>query len=146
MSIKAVIDTNLLVRAIISPGGGSAVLIKKLKQGCFQSITSSQHLREIYQVLAYPHIKERYKITDNQRKRLISQLYTRSIFLTPTGRIALCKDPKDDYLIEIALLGQITHLVTEDRHLHNDSKIVYFLSLHNIEVIRLKEFLMVLTS
>lgn len=120
--------------------------MKILKQGVFQSITSLHHLREVYEVLAYPHIRERYKITAQQRKRLVSQLYTRSIFLTPVGKLSLCNDPKDDYLIEMAFLGQATHIVTEDKHFHNDPTLIYFLSRYDIEVLTLKEFLTLLSS
>lgn len=146
LKMRAVIDVNVFVSGTISTTGGSTFVIDQLKQGAFQAITSRQHLREIYQVLAYPRLRRKYKITDKQRRRLVAQIYARSIFVKPRGHLAICRDPKDDYLIEMALLGRAAYLVTEDADLFDDSALVRFLRLHKVTVVRLAEFVATLHS
>ncbi len=68
-----------------------------------------------------------------------------SIFVTPTGHLTVCRDPKDDYLIEMALLGQADYLVTEDQDLHDDADIVELLDGYNIQLIHAGEFVQHLT-
>lgn len=140
-TIRAVIDVNLLIRGTLSTTGGSALLIQALKQSLFLPITSRQHLQELYRVLGYPRLLRRHRITRRQRHRLVAQLYDRSIWVEPAGRLALCRDPKDDYLLEMALLGRATHIVSEDNDLHDDPDIVAFLDQRGIRLARLGEFL-----
>ena len=47
--------------------------------------------------------------------------------MEPVTHLALCHDPHDDYLLEMALLGQADYLVTEDGDFHDDPNIVQFL-------------------
>jgi predicted nucleic acid-binding protein len=77
---------------------------------------------------------------------LIARLYALSAFVKPLGRLALCRDPKDDYLLEMALAGQATHLVTEDDDLHDDADIVEFLGRRGIRLVRVGEFLAALET
>lgn len=104
--LRVVIDTNVFIRATLSPHGGSAQLLQALKQRHLVCITSLQQLTEIYGVLGRPRIARKYHVTPRRRKRLIVRLYTLSAFVKPVGRLALCRDPKDDYLLEVALAGQ----------------------------------------
>ncbi len=92
--IRAVVDVNLLVRGTLSATGGSAQLIKALKQARFLSITSRPHLQELYRVLGYPRLQKRFRITRRQRRRLVAQLYARSVYVEPVGSLALCRDPR----------------------------------------------------
>lgn len=139
-TIRAVVDANLLVRGILSPSGTSAELIQLLKRPPFVPITSRTHLYEIYRVLGYPRLVRRYRITRRQRNRLIAQLYYRSVWVEPTGRLAVCRDPKDDYLIEMALLGRATHLISADKDLLEDPDIVSFLAEHHTQLVGLRDF------
>ena len=48
---RAVLDTNVLVSALISPGGGSARLLLELRSGAFELIASPLLLAELRDVL-----------------------------------------------------------------------------------------------
>jgi predicted nucleic acid-binding protein len=61
-------------------------------------------------------------------------------FVQPGGTIALCRDPTDDYLIEMAILGQATHLVTGDEDFHDDPVLLRFLQEHDVTAIRPADF------
>ena len=140
-TIRAVVDVNLLVRSLLSSRGGSAQLVQALKQGLFTPISSKQHLLELYRVLGYPRLARRYRITRRQRQRLVAQLYRRSIWVETTRQLALCRDPHDDYLLEMALVSRASHLVSEDEDLHGDPDLVAFMNQRGVRIVRLGPFL-----
>jgi putative PIN family toxin of toxin-antitoxin system len=144
MAVVAVVDVNLLVRGVLSARGGSRALIVALKRGDYVPITSRRHLSELYQVLGYRRLARRWSIARRVRRRVVAQLYRRAIWVEPVGELHLCRDPGDDYLVEMALLGKATHLVSEDNDLHDDPLISTFLSRHGVQLVRLGEFLALL--
>lgn len=144
--LRVVVDVNLLIRGTISPKGGSGLLIQALKQRRFLSITSRPHLEELYRVLGYRRLVRKYKITQHQRQRLVAQLYQRSVWVEPTGNLTLCRDPKDDYMLEMALLGRATHLISEDKDFYDDPNLVMFLNQRGVNLVRLGEFFSALRS
>jgi putative PIN family toxin of toxin-antitoxin system len=141
MKAVAVVDVNLLVRGTLSAKGGSRALITAFKRGEYLPITARRHLTKLYRVLGYPRLTRKWPITRRIRRRLVAQLYQRAVWVEPTGDLRLCRDPQDDYLLEMALLGQATHLVSEDDDLHDDPVIPIFLSQRGVQLVRLGEFL-----
>lgn len=137
---RIVADTNVLVRGILSPTGGSALILEAIKRGRCQFIAARPLLRELYAVLGRPRIARKYGITPKQRKRLVAQLYIRSFFVQPRGHLHICRDPKDDYVIEMAILGRATHLVSEDGDLHTPD-IVALLQSYGVRVTTVARFL-----
>ncbi len=117
------------------------MLIRTLKHGLLIPVASRQYLREVYQALGYPRLLRRYPVTPRQRQRLIAQIYSRSVWVEPVTHLALCRDPDDDYLIEMALLGRASYLVSEDGDLHDDPDIVHFLEARGVRLVRLGPFL-----
>ena len=140
--LKVVVDTNILVRGTLSATGGSALILEAIKRGRCILITSRQHLSELYNVLGRPHIMAKYGVTDRERRQLVGRLYTGALVVTPTTPLSLCRDPKDDYLLEMALLGQATHLVTEDDDLHDDLALRSLLRDYGVRLVHIAEFLM----
>lgn len=138
--IQAVVDTNVFIRGVLSSSGASAVVIDAIFRHRFLLITSRTQLSELHRVLSRPRFVHRYGITADQRHRLIARLYTLSIFVRPSDHLAICRDPKDDYLIEMALLGQATHLVSEDNDLHDDADIVELLRQYGVQLVRVGAF------
>ena len=77
---------------------------------------------------------------------MISRLYSLSAIVRPRGHLAICRDPSDDYLIEMALLGQASHLVSEDNDLHDDPDIVLLLRQYDVQLVWIGAFAQVLTT
>lgn len=139
--LRVVVDTNVLVRGTLSATGGSALVLEAIKRRRCVLITSRQHLSELYDVLGRSRITRKYGVTDKERQRLVGRLYASAILVTPTGTLSLCRDPKDDYLLELALLGQATHLVTEDDDLHEDPAIRFLLRGYGVHLVHIAQFL-----
>jgi hypothetical protein len=143
---RVVVDANVLIRAILSGTGASALLLEVIRRRKVELVVSRTHLGEIHRVLCRPRFVQRYGITARRRKRLIVRLYTLAYFTHPTGHLALCRDPKDDYLIEMALLGRATHLISEDEDFHDDLDIAALLAENGVQLVRAGAFIRTLTS
>jgi putative PIN family toxin of toxin-antitoxin system len=145
-SLRVVIDTNIIIRGTLSSTGASALLLEAVRRRRCTLIASREYLSEIHCVLSRPRFIYRYGITAHQRRRLIARLYTIALFVQPTGHLALCRDPQDNYLIEMALLGQATHLVSEDDDLHEDPDVVEFLRQSEILLVHVGPFMRILAE
>ena len=64
----------------------------------------------------------------------------RSVWVDIPGDLAICRDPNDDYLIELAILGGATHLITEDKDILEDVAIVRLLDEIGVRVCGISEF------
>lgn len=111
--IRAVLDTNVLVSAIISDGTARE-LLKKAIANQYRIVTSELILKELQTVLSRPKFKtskkEITKITGTLRK-------TVDVVDVKTRIEAVKEDPKDNMLIETALDGEAQIIVTGDHHL-----------------------------
>jgi hypothetical protein len=116
------------------------LLLEAIRRRRCTLISSREHLSEIYRVLSRPRFVHRYGVSAHYRRRLVSQLYSLAFFVEPVGHLSLCRDPHDDYLLEIALLGRATHLVSEDKDLHDDPNITEFLHQNGIRLVRVGMF------
>jgi putative PIN family toxin of toxin-antitoxin system len=143
---RAVVDTNILIRGTLSPGGASALAVDAIYHRRCLLITSRTQLSELHRVLSRPRFVHRYDITSDQRHRLIARLYSLATIVRPRGHLAICRDPSDDYLIEMALLGKASHLVSEDNDLFDDADIVELLRQYDIQLVRVGTFAQTLTA
>jgi putative PIN family toxin of toxin-antitoxin system len=103
-------------------------------------VGSRTYFSELHRTLTRPRIARRYGVTARRRHRLITRLYTLAQHVEPPGGLALCRDPDDDYLIEMALLSRAELLLTEDDDLHDDPAIVELLRRHGTELLRAGSF------
>lgn len=138
--IRAVVDTNVLVSGAIVTYGASAFIEEAIKRRQFLFITCRRNLHETYHVLGYRRVRRKYKVRDRDRKRLIGRLAFIGEFVEPISSVQVCRDPTDDYLIEMAILGRATHLVTGDKDFHDDPALLRFLQKRGVTAIRPADF------
>jgi len=114
--VRAVLDPNVIVSALISPQGTPAKIFREWLQGGYDLVVSPLLLAELERVLGYPKLRER--VSKVEVRELI-ELLRRGADLradpsdTPPARSA---DPGDDYLIALAAASQAV-IVSGDRHL-----------------------------
>jgi putative PIN family toxin of toxin-antitoxin system len=114
---RAVLDTNVLVSALISPGGPSASLLLELRAGAFELVVSPQLLAELREVLARP--KFRAYVTATEVAGYLDLVKHESALYEdprPSGE-TLSTDPDDEYLIDLARAAAADALVSGDSHL-----------------------------
>jgi putative PIN family toxin of toxin-antitoxin system len=114
---RAVLDTNVLVSALISPGGPSAALLLELRTGTFELVVSPNLLAELGEVLARP--KFRQYVTEAEAAAYVELIKHESSTYEdprPAGE-PLSVDPDDEYLLDLARAAAVDALVSGDSHL-----------------------------
>jgi len=114
---RAVLDTNVLVSALISPGGGSARLLLELRSGAFELVVSPLLLAELGEVLRRDRFR-RY-VLEAEADAYVGLIRSEGILHPdpePSAR-PLSADPDDEYLIDLARDALADALVTGDAHL-----------------------------
>ena len=114
---RAVLDTNVLVSALISPGGGSALLLLELRSGAFELIVSPLLLAELREVLRRD--KFRRYVSEAEADAYVDLIRTEGVLRADPSPSPepLGADPGDEYLIDLARDAQVDALVTGDAHL-----------------------------
>jgi putative PIN family toxin of toxin-antitoxin system len=114
---RAVLDTNVLVSALISPGGPSAAILLELRAGAFELVMSPLLLEELIDVLARPKLRTR--VTPAEASAYVAVLRAESAVRDdpePTG-LGLCAYPDDEFLIDLARSAGADAIVSGDAHL-----------------------------
>ncbi len=115
--MRAVIDTNVIIRAVIKPMGTVGPVLERLRSGEFTAIYTESILEEMLAKLALPRIREKYQIGDDDVERLLGLLALRGELVNPSRSVRACRDPDGDMFIEAALEGNAEWVVTGDQDL-----------------------------
>jgi uncharacterized protein len=59
--MRVVLDTNILVSALIAPGGNPAAIYNAWEQGKFALLTCAEHLEELRTTLQKPRVADLIK-------------------------------------------------------------------------------------
>jgi putative PIN family toxin of toxin-antitoxin system len=114
--LRAVLDANVLISALLSRTGAPARLLLAWQEGRFELIVSPGLLAELTRALAYPKLQRLIPATDAEA--FVAWL-SRSALLArdPAGPAPIrCANPGDDYQISLAA-DQHAVLVSGDGHL-----------------------------
>jgi putative PIN family toxin of toxin-antitoxin system len=114
---RAVLDTNVLVSALISPGGGSARLLLALHSGAFELLVSPLLLAELREVLRRD--KFRRYVSEAEADAYVELIRSEAVVRADprSSSESLSADPDDEYLIDLARDARADALVTGDAHL-----------------------------
>ena len=135
--MRLVIDTNILISALLVGSSLPAHLIALWREGRFDLLTSADQLDELMRVTRYPRIRER--LAPQLAGRLINELRDIAIVVKNLPVVTASPDPFDNYLLATAAAGSADFLVTGDKRdllalkLYEGTKIITvreFLTLH----------------
>ena len=138
--MRAVVDTNILVSAVIRIGQ-PAKLVTRFLHGDFEIVLSQALLRELVIVLARPRISKRYGLDPNELARYVGWFRSRTEVIEIRGTPQGCRDPEDDRVIETAVRGGADYIVTGDNDLLADSLLITKLRSFGIQVVTVRGFL-----
>lgn len=109
-----VFDTNVLVSALLfSQGKPRQAFDAAFVRG--HVLTSLEMLRELDDVLTRPKF-DRYLLRE-ERERFLQAFIREAILIEVTEHVDVCRDPKDNAVLELAISGGATHIVTGDEDL-----------------------------
>lgn len=114
--MRAVVDPNVLISALLSPRGSPAQVLQEWLDGAFELIVSPLLLAELERALGYPKIRDR--ITADEAEQLLDLLGAGAQMRKDPSDppAARSPDPGDDYLLALAAATQAA-IVSGDRHL-----------------------------
>ena len=111
--MKVVADTNVLVSALIFPGGPPEAFYRLALEGKIELVTSRPLLAELARVL-----NEKFGWQPERAQELIEQLIRLGEIVDPKEPIVeIDVDPTDNRVLEAALEGHADAIVSGDQHL-----------------------------
>lgn len=111
--VRPVLDTNVLVSALLFDSGALSWLRGAWRSGCVRPLAGRQTTAELIRVLAYP----KFALSSGERQDLLDDYLPFCETVTvaePPPTIPECRDPFDRPFLELALAGHADALVTGD--------------------------------
>lgn len=144
--MRVVIDTNVWVSALLNPHGSPARLLRAFRDGLFEVVASEPLLREIEAVLHRPRIWHKYRLDEDTVTAYLGLIREQAIWTETTGVLHICRDPRDNFLLETAVWGDANYIVTRDDDLKRDPTLIERLSTGGIRVLSVQQFLDLVTE
>ncbi|MDN5938029.1 MAG: putative toxin-antitoxin system toxin component, PIN family [Salinisphaera sp.] len=113
--MRVVLDTNVLVAALISPHGPPDAIYRAWRAARFDLVTSAAQLDELRRVSRYPKLKA--ILPAHRVGTLVNNMHRAILIdeLPPLPEKVDATDPNDAFLLAMALAGGADYLVTGDR-------------------------------
>jgi putative PIN family toxin of toxin-antitoxin system len=113
--MRIALDTNLLVAALAQPRGTSAGIMRAWREGRIEVVASEATVLEAEAVLGGRWLGR--MASPERVAALLEDLRTRSVWVHPAERVTdlPLKDAGDLRMLETALDGGASHIVTTDR-------------------------------
>jgi uncharacterized protein len=111
---RIVLDTNVLISAVLSPLGKPFACLRWALDNA-TLIVSIELLDELETRLARPKFKK--YVDESRRRAFVADLALSAVQVELSGMVRVCRDPDDDKLLDIAVVGRADCLVTGDQDL-----------------------------
>lgn len=114
-SLRAVLDTNVVLSALLFRSESANRLRQAWQSGEIQPLLSTATAQELLRVLAYPKFR---LSADDQQELLADYLpWATSVRIPTPPQVPDCRDPHDLPFLELAIAGHAKWLVSGDRDL-----------------------------
>ncbi len=113
--LRAVLDANVYVSAIIHPGGTPGRLVEGfLRDASFVVVLSPAIVDEVLRALAYPKVRKLLRRAD--ARLWFEDIVVLADLVAGAQQLSgVCEDPDDDKYVAAALEGRAAYVVTGDR-------------------------------
>ncbi len=120
--MRIILDTNILISALIVAGGAPDYLYQCWRMGRFTLVTSKEQLDEFRKVTRYPRLQK--YIRPAAAGTMVNEIRALAELAGPLPVVTVCVDPADNFLLAMAqaskadflVTGDGQHLLTLDRH------------------------------
>jgi uncharacterized protein len=115
MTVRAVIDTNVVLSALLFEKGHVAWLRAAWAQSRCRPLVSTATVAEILRALAYP----KFKLPAEDREELLGDYlpFAERVEAPRATHLPRCKDPDDQKFLDLAHAGNASILITGDKAL-----------------------------
>jgi len=113
---RVVLDTNLVLSALVFAQGRLAVLRRAWQRGHCVPLVSKATTAELIRVLAYP----KFKLSDEEQQELLADYlpWCATVRIpNPPPVTPECRDPFDQPFLQLAVAGNADYLVSGDQDL-----------------------------
>lgn len=111
--MRVVLDTNVLVSALISSAGPPGQLLSAVKRGDLALVTSGYQLEELREVLGREKLKP--YIGPEEARDLIDNLQMIGSLIHELPECELSPDPSDNPILATAIAGKVDLIVSGDK-------------------------------
>lgn len=113
-----VLDTNVIISALLSPTGPPAGIIDHWEVGQFDVVTSPSLLGELERALQYPRVRKYLKRSPEEVARFTQSFRRAASVVEPQFTLHVIEDdPADNRVLECAVAGGASYIVTGNNHL-----------------------------
>jgi putative PIN family toxin of toxin-antitoxin system len=135
MQYIVVFDTNILLSALLSTNGNPFRCLSLAKIRQVESVTCQEILDEFAEKLLV-----KFKFSEEVAQAAVDEVRGFSRLIEISGTLkAVPNDPDDDMVVECAVMGNATHIVTGDKHL------LSLISHQDIAILKAAEFVALLS-
>jgi len=131
-----VFDTNILISALLSTNGNPFRCLALAKIGQIESVTCNEILDEFAEKLII-----KFRFSQEMAQPAVEEVrnFSRLVEIS-TELKTVDADPDDDMVVECAVVGGATHIVTGDKHLLSLGKY------QEITIVKATEFIVLLSQ
>ena len=128
--MRVVLDTNILVSALVLPGGRAEEALARVVEGTDRLLLSKPILDELLGVLARKFSRDREELA-----RVAVWLEELAEWVRPTRRVTAAEDEADNRILECASAGRADAIVTGDKAL------LQLKTFDGIQILTLRDYL-----
>lgn len=113
-----VLDTNVIISALLSSQGNPAEIIRRWEAGEFDIATSPPLLKELERALNYERGQTYLKLSQEEINQFLNHFQATAITVEPQISLEIVKkDPYDNRVLECALAAGAAFILSGDEHL-----------------------------
>jgi uncharacterized protein len=136
MPYVVVFDTNILLSALLSTNGNPFRCLALARIGQVVSVTCQEILDEFAEKLLF-----KFKFSEEMTQAAVMEVCEFSHLVEISGTLkAVPVDPDDNMVVECAVTGNATHIVTGDKHL------LMLKNYQSISILKASDFVVFLSS
>lgn len=111
--MKAVLDANVIISSLLSPGESISTIMKHWKNNAFSLISSNQILDEINQVLQ--RLTQKGFLAKQEVDKFMNKLTKKSTIINTVTNLDIVIDKKDNRYLACAKDSKAQYLVSGDK-------------------------------
>jgi len=112
------LDTNVVISAMLSPAGPAAEIISRWEAAEFDVVVSPALLAELGHALQYPKVVKYSKVAPEDGSIFLRHYADAAILVSPEIELdVIPDDPGDDRVLECAVAGGASFIISGDMHL-----------------------------